>query len=58
MPAATYVDVNLQAGGKDLVTLHLYSPPLLRMDMFSLDSPAVQEWDDPINDRFVFGGGI
>ena len=49
---------NLQAGGADLVTLHVYSPPLLRMEMFSLDSPAVREWDDPINDRFVFGGGI
>ena len=49
---------NLQGGGADLVTLHVYSPPLLRMDMFSLDSPAVREWDDPINDRFVFGGGI
>jgi cysteine dioxygenase len=49
---------NLQAGGADLVTLHIYSPPLLRMDMFSLESPAVREWDDPINDRFVFGGGI
>ena len=49
---------NLQAGGTDLVTLHVYSPPLLRMEMFSLDSPAVREWDDPVNDRFVFGGGI
>ena len=49
---------NLQAGGANLVTLHVYSPPLLRMDMFSLDSPAVREWDDPVNDRFVLGGGI
>jgi cysteine dioxygenase len=49
---------NLQAGGADLVTLHVYSPPLLRMDMFSLESAAVREWDDPVNDRFVFGGGI
>ena len=49
---------NLQAGGADLVTLHVYSPPLLRMEMFALDSPAVREWDDPVNDRFVFGGGI
>jgi cysteine dioxygenase len=29
---------NLQAGGADLVTLHVYSPPLLRMEVFSLDS--------------------
>ncbi|MBM3995647.1 MAG: hypothetical protein FJ303_16065 [Planctomycetes bacterium] len=49
---------NLQAGGADLVTLHVYSPPLLRMDMFSLDTPAVTEWDDPINDPFLHGGGI
>jgi len=49
---------NLQAGGADLVTLHIYAPPLLRMDMFSLDSPAIREWDDPVNDPFVLGGGI
>jgi len=49
---------NLQAGGTDLVTLHVYSPPLLRMDVFSLETPTVREWDDPINDCFVLGGGI
>jgi cysteine dioxygenase len=49
---------NLQAGRADLVTLHVYSPPLLRMDMFALDTPAVREWDDPINDPFALGGGI
>jgi cysteine dioxygenase len=49
---------NLQAGEADLVTLHVYSPPLLRMDMFSLETPAVREWDDPINSSFVLGGGI
>jgi cysteine dioxygenase len=49
---------NLQAGGADLITLHVYSPPLLRMDMFSLETSAVREWDDPINDSFVLGGGI
>ena len=49
---------NLQAGGADLVTLHVYSPPLLRMDAFSLDNPAVREWDDPVNTPFAFGGGI
>jgi DMSO/TMAO reductase YedYZ molybdopterin-dependent catalytic subunit len=27
---------NLQAGGADLVTLHIYSPPLLRMGTYSL----------------------
>jgi cysteine dioxygenase len=49
---------NLQAGGADLVTLHIYSPPLLRMEMFSLDTPAVREWDDPVNDPFSHGSGI
>jgi cysteine dioxygenase len=49
---------NLQAAGSDLVTLHVYSPPLLRMEMFSLETPSVREWDDPINSSFVLGGGI
>jgi cysteine dioxygenase len=49
---------NLQAGSADLVTLHIYSPPLLRMEMFSLETPAAREWDDPINDPFLHGGGI
>jgi len=49
---------NLQAAGKDLVTLHIYSPPLMRMEMFSLDNPRILEWDDPINDPFPLGGGI
>jgi cysteine dioxygenase len=49
---------NLQASGTDLVTLHVYSPPLLRMEMFSLESGAVAEWDDPVNDPFGGGGGI
>jgi cysteine dioxygenase len=49
---------NLQAGSADLVTLHVYSPPLHVMDTFSLDSPAVREWLDPVNDPFTMGGGI
>jgi cysteine dioxygenase len=49
---------NLQAGGADLVTLHIYSPPLLRMEVFSLDSPAVRAWDDPIHDPLTEGAGI
>ena len=49
---------NLQAGSADLVTLHIYSPPLLRMEVFSLETAGVREWDDPINDCFVLGGGI
>lgn len=49
---------NLQAGGADLVTLHIYSPPLLRMEVYSLETSAVHVWDDPIKDCFVLGGGI
>ena len=49
---------NLQGSRADLITLHVYSPPPLRMEVFALDSPAVREWDDPVNDPFAFGGGI
>ncbi len=31
---------NLQAGNADLVTLHVYSPPLLRMGTYSLTEPT------------------
>jgi DMSO/TMAO reductase YedYZ molybdopterin-dependent catalytic subunit len=31
---------NLQAGGADLVTLHVYSPPLVRMGTYSLTDPG------------------
>jgi DMSO/TMAO reductase YedYZ molybdopterin-dependent catalytic subunit len=31
---------NLQAGGADLVTLHVYTPPLERMSTFSLTDPV------------------
>jgi DMSO/TMAO reductase YedYZ molybdopterin-dependent catalytic subunit len=34
---------NLQAGNADLVTLHIYSPPLLRMGTFSLTERAPGE---------------
>lgn len=35
---------NLQEAGQDLVTLHVYSPPLLRMDTFSLTDRSVGEF--------------
>ncbi len=35
---------NLQTAGTDLVTLHIYSPPLLRMDTFSLTDQMVGEF--------------
>ena len=49
---------NLQSGNADLVTLHIYSPPLVRMEVFSLDTPEIRDWEAPINDSFVLGGGI
>lgn len=49
---------NLQAGGRDLITLHLYSPPLLKMNTYSLTEAGVTVYDDPVNEEFVSGGGI
>jgi cysteine dioxygenase len=47
---------NLQSD-LDLVTLHIYSPPLLVMGKYSLTEPMVGEYADPIFD-FALGGGI
>ena len=47
---------NLQSG-LDLVTLHIYSPPLLVMGTHSLTERAVAEFHDPIFE-FALGGGI
>jgi cysteine dioxygenase len=47
---------NLQSG-LDLVTLHIYSPPLLVMGQYSLTEPVVGEFADPVFD-FALGGGI
>jgi cysteine dioxygenase len=48
---------NLQPAGCDLMTLHVYSPPLLRMGMYSLTDTAVREFLDPVR-GFVNGDGI
>lgn len=48
---------NLQEQGRDLITLHIYSPPLLRMGTYSLTDSSVQEEDDPIFE-FSLGSGI
>jgi cysteine dioxygenase len=42
--ADTHQVSNLQARGRDLITLHIYSPPLLRMDSYSMTEPHVGEW--------------
>lgn len=48
---------NLQTAGTDLVTLHVYSPPLLRMDTYSLTDPAVGEFRPMILEH-ALGSGI
>ncbi len=48
---------NLQPVGQDLVTLHIYSPPLMKMGMYSLTDVAVGEFADPVC-SFSDGGGI
>jgi cysteine dioxygenase len=49
---------NLQAPGHDLVTLHIYSPALYRMNMYSLLDARLQQFFDPVNEEFGGGGGI
>ena len=49
---------NLQADDTDLVTLHIYSPPLLSMNAYSLSDATISQFVDPINEDFVGGGGI
>jgi cysteine dioxygenase len=49
---------NLQPEGSDLVTLHIYSPPLFRMNMYSLEGAKVRQFFDPVNEEFVSGAGI
>jgi cysteine dioxygenase len=48
---------NLQPGGADLVTLHVYSPPLMVMGTYSLLDQSVGEFADPIFE-FCHGAGI
>ncbi len=48
---------NLQEAGTDLITLHVYSPPLFRMDTFSLIDRTVGEFR-PMIVEHAFGSGI
>ncbi len=48
---------NLQPGDADLVTLHVYAPPLLTMGTYSLTDPTRKEFTDPIF-QFAAGAGI
>lgn len=49
---------NLQPDRADLVTFHIYSPPLLFMNTYSLLDPSVVRFVDPINVEFAGGAGI
>ncbi|MBK8271190.1 MAG: hypothetical protein IPK83_23895 [Planctomycetes bacterium] len=48
---------NLQPGSADLVTLHVYSPPLMVMGTYSLLDQSVGEFADPVFE-FCHGAGI
>ncbi len=48
---------NLQAEGQDLITLHVYSPPLLKMKTFSLTDRTVGEYIPEIIEH-AHGSGI
>ncbi len=48
---------NLQPAGQDLVTLHIYSPPLLVMGTYSLTDDHVGDFVPPVHE-FTHGAGI
>jgi cysteine dioxygenase len=48
---------NLEADGQDLITLHVYSPPLMVMGQYSLTSSMRTEFADPIGE-LTEGAGI
>jgi cysteine dioxygenase len=50
---------NLMDGGVSLITLHLYSPPLLKMGKYSLESDIREEFEDSVHvPLYAHGGGI
>jgi cysteine dioxygenase len=49
---------NLATGDQDLITLHIYSPPLLLMGQYSLTSATRTEVAEQVHDEFVAGAGI
>ena len=48
---------NLADDGSDLVTLHIYSPPLLLMGKYSLTAPGRTEFQEAVH-LFAEGAGI
>ncbi len=53
----THQVANLQDLDSELVTLHIYSPPLRKMRTFSIDSPKTNVYI-PVNEGHVDGCGI
>ena len=53
----THQIANLQELDSDLVTLHVYSPPLRKMRTYSIDSPKPDVYI-PVNEGHVDGCGI
>jgi cysteine dioxygenase len=48
---------NLADDGGDLVTLHVYSPPLLRMGTYTLFGSEVNAYQEPVYDNLLLDGG-
>ena len=48
---------NLQSAGRDLITLHIYSPPLLVMGQYSLTDTTVRDFNVAVH-AFTEGAGI
>lgn len=48
---------NLQPAGQDLVTLHIYSPPLKSMHLFSILGEAQRAWAAPTAGEILSAGG-
>src|SRR5471030_1205402 len=48
---------NLQGAGHNLVTMHIYSPPLRAMQKFSIMGRHAEEWRPPVFE-FAQGAGI
>jgi cysteine dioxygenase len=55
--ADTHQVSNLQPAGQNLVTLHIYSPPLRAMERFSITGGAAEIWRPPVME-FAQGAGI
>ena len=55
--ADTHQVANLQSEDQDLVTLHIYSPPLRSMKTWSIDSQKTRIYE-PVNEGHIDGCGI